>query len=218
METCPDGQTCPPTRNTNSTCTTTIATRYANEPCDTANACATGLTCTNGYCKGVGAGEKCTSLYQCDPGYFCQISTLTCTALVETGGACTIDYDCQIDNACDNKKCVQYFSLQNGAMTTVGTSPQGFSMTCGSGYARQTGGSTMFQCEQAPKTSGTAMRTCKLGDQCGSDSNSGYTKPCTCGYTALGESYCPYFEGDEPLQHAIGNYTLLLSGNDYKKF
>jgi len=64
----------------------------------------------------------------------------------------------------------------------------------------------------------TPGSTCDLGDQCGSNDNSGYTKPCTCGYTAQGESYCPYFEGDFPLQHAISNYTTLTSSNSFKSF
>ena len=38
---------------------------------------------------------------------------------------------------------------------------------------------------------------------------SGYTKPCTCGYNADGNSYCPFFEGDKPLRTAISSFQLI---------
>ena len=218
IDACPDGQTCQGTRTSNSTCTLSNPTRYANEPCDTMNACASGLTCKSGRCKGVGSGETCTSLYACDPGYYCNISTLKCTTLVKNGGACTTEYDCEINMGCDNGKCVEYFSIANNSTTMIGTQPQGFAHTCSSGYARYLETKGSFQCEDAPQSAGTPGITCDLGDQCGSNDNSGYTKPCTCGYTALGESYCPYFEGDIPLQHAISNYTTLTSSNNFNSF
>lgn len=210
---CADGQYCPPTRNTNSTCTDSAPTRYANEPCSSKNACASGLTCNNGFCEGAGKGDACSSLYACNPGYYCSLDTLTCKALVAAGGACTTEYDCQIHNTCDGGKCVQYFSLANGSTTSLGTNPQGLSPTCATGYGRWLPTKNTFQCEEAPSSSGTPLASCHLGSQCGSTSNSGYYKPCSCGYTAEGSSFCPYFEGDSPLQHAIGNYTQLIAMN-----
>lgn len=141
---CPDGQYCPPTRNTNSTCTDLAANRYANEPCDKKNACASGLTCKHDFCEGAGKGDACSSLYACNPGYYCSFATLTCTELVAPGGACTSEYDCQIHNTCDNGKCVGYFSLANGKMTAIGVEPQGVSPTCASGYGRWNPTSNMF--------------------------------------------------------------------------
>lgn len=96
--------------------------------------------------------------------------------------------------------------------------PQGFATTCKSGYARYQPTTMKYMCDIAPGTNGTPPNTCHLGSSCAANDNSGYTKPCACGYTAEGSSFCPYFEGDSPLQYAIGNFTKLIAMDNSNKF
>jgi peptidoglycan-associated lipoprotein len=68
-------------------------------PCTQTIDCAGGLVCTGGKCS------NCTDDVQCSPGT-CDISTGLCTTGGATGGQCTTDDECAMDEICDNGTCV----------------------------------------------------------------------------------------------------------------
>jgi hypothetical protein len=83
-------------------------------------------------------------------------------------------------------------------------------MTCEGGYAIYSTAKSAFVCTAPKLTNLDTPKTCNPGTTCLSPGDL-YSKPCTCGFTEGGNAYCPFFEGDAPLQKAIQYFKKLLA-------
>lgn len=83
-------------------------------------------SCVSSKCVGSAAGASCTAHEDCSTGNACINSK--CAAQVAANGPCLNEYDCANDLTCSNLKCVKYYSIENGQVTTS-------SNACTSGFS-----------------------------------------------------------------------------------
>jgi hypothetical protein len=140
---------------------------------------------------------------------FADAEPFVCKAQVALGMNCSSDFDCENYMGCNLGECVKYYSLSNGAMTDSMLS-SGYAELCGSGYATLVNEEEPISgvCSPAPVSAAVGPIECVAGTMCKSFNNVSQ-KPCTCGYSSDGKSYCPLFEGDQPLTLAIYNVFFI---------
>lgn len=200
---CPTGQICPG-EVYNATCQSNAGTRYPGDPCSAAAPCAIG-NCTNSVCTYRGYTDSCDNVYDCNAGFFCNQTSLKCQTQVGEGGYCEDVYDCANVLTCSQGKCIQYYSVKNGGLTDR-YYENGYSEACASGFASLVAGG-LAVCSQAPTSAKGLNAPCQPGSTCFSSTNT--AKECVCGLNDAGEAFCPYFEGDSPLQNAIASYAIM---------
>ena len=201
---CPNGQVCTG-EEYNATCQSNAGMRYPGDPCSAEAPCAIG-NCTNSVCIYRGYAEACENVYDCNAGFFCNQTSLTCQTQVGVDGYCEDAYDCANVLTCSRGKCIQYYSVKNGGLTDR-YYENGYSEACASGFASLVNGG-LAVCAQAPTSvKGKERAACQAGSTCFSSTNT--AKECVCGLNDAGEAFCPYFEGDSPLQNAIVSYAAV---------
>ena len=205
-----------------------VANAYPGDPCTTGTQCLSG-TCTGGYCGGIAAGSQCEEDTDCNPGYYCDVTTTnTCTALLALGAECDRDAMCQMNNGCNVGICTTYFSVaETGTVTDCGNAEYPnflignsagiqYSVFCTSGVCN-TDGKTC----SAALTSGPLPVACTQGGQtnCPTKSSSEVTGATTCqnGKNSGGNDYCGAEVGDQPyldfLAWFTGTYMPLVGKN-----
>ena len=186
--------TCGSAMNVNSTCSTATSLRYPGEYCSTGTQCYSGL-CTSHRCGGQGLGAACgTNNVYCSPGFYCG-GTNVCEGVNNTLG-CTGDSQCSTSFTCVLGKCVERYSLADGAKSELTTgSAFGYSVGCQSGFAYKNTTTGNVNCASAPVSSGTNLPIMCLGGTTCKDSTGTYVESCVCGYS--GNGYCPLFVGDK---------------------
>lgn len=206
---CPQNNACQPTTLLNSTCSPASSDQgFPGDYCQVSSDCTTG-SCANNVCGGgIAQGKTCLNVYDCAPGLFCDFADaepFVCKVQVALGMNCSSDFDCENYMGCNLGECVKYYSLSNGAMTDSMLS-SGYAELCGSGYATLVNEEEPISgvCSPAPVSAAIGPIECVAGTMCKSFNNVSQ-KPCTCGYSSEGKSYCPLFEGDQPLTLAIYN-------------
>jgi len=92
--------------------------RQNGEACESDDDCAyksLGSKCTSGVCVAKAkTGEACTMSGECPATDACDSTSKKCTALVAVGGDCSTT-SCVPGASCEDKKCVQGYSLADGA-------------------------------------------------------------------------------------------------------
>ena len=68
-----------------------------------------GKICHRGKCKGRSQGDSCGNSGDCDAGLACVRNQrpphdTTCKVPIQTGGFCTEDFECEMDNFCTPKE------------------------------------------------------------------------------------------------------------------
>ncbi|OMJ69173.1 hypothetical protein SteCoe_33171 [Stentor coeruleus] len=209
---CTNGQVCHAlvsAEATNSTCyTPPAAVRYPGDYCTESTQCSSG-TCTNKVCTGLSIGAKCTSLYSCNPGLYCDTANTVCVASVPQSGVCSSTVYCQANLTCNLGICVPFYSVAlNGPVNPI-SGGYGFSTVCASGFAAldsKTGATICMTAPVSPSKSVNAV--CTPGNSC-LDSTGTYKKACTCGTNGM--AYCPTFEGDYASTKAIYYHKKIIS-------
>ncbi|CAG9329605.1 unnamed protein product [Blepharisma stoltei] len=204
------GLTCPSSSFQNSTCAEPPPKNlHPGDYCKENSDCQSGV-CQQNFCLGKRNGDFCEYIHDCMPGYFCNTTLMLCQDLQVEGQYCSLTYECANYLICDQKACIAYYSLDIGEITD-NADFNGFSQSCASGFAVpfQNG---LFKCAEPP-VSNEWPDQCRPGVDICYDKTGNFSKPCTCGFTEDGESFCPLFEGDSPLQNAIANQNTLLEIN-----
>jgi len=206
---CPQNSTCLPTTLLNSTCSPpNTDLGFPGDYCLANSDCSTD-SCTSNICTGgIAQGQTCKNVFDCQPGLFCDFADgepFLCQTQVALGMNCSSDFDCKNYLGCNLGQCVKYFSLPSGARTDSMLS-SGLAELCASGYATVVSEEEPVWgvCGPAPVSAAVGPIECVPGTMCKSFNNVSQ-KPCTCGYNSAGKSYCPLFEGDQPLVLAIYN-------------
>jgi hypothetical protein len=75
--------------------------------------------CTNKVCDGMKLKVNCTGTDECVPGLYCNSESKQCTNLVVAGKNCTKNDQCVNSASCNNKKCTEYYSLDDGETTVL---------------------------------------------------------------------------------------------------
>lgn len=208
-QSCQNGTVCSGTEAANVTCAE-VPTRYPGDACSANSDCVFG-NCTNKVCTGLTLGETCLDVYFCEAALFCNMTSQKCEMQVAGSGACDSPLDCMNAFTCSLGQCVKYFSLPVGTETDV-FEADGFSEACSTGYVQlAVPGSNAGVCSTPPVSNSTqVLRICNPGELCWSANKTSY-KMCECGLSPESLSYCPYFEGDSPLQTAITNYNAAMA-------
>ena len=206
---CPNGEICPGNQY-NATCQLNTGNRYPGDPCSSSAPCTVG-TCTNSVCVYKGMNDPCEFVYDCGSGLVCNMTSQLCQAQVGQGGYCDDVYECANALTCSLSKCIPYYSLGIGNVTDR-FYENGYSEACASGYVSLSTG-TQGICAVPPTSPSMVLAPCTPGSTCLSSTNT--AKECVCGLNAANEAFCPYFEGDSPLQNAILSYATVaqLAGN-----
>lgn len=195
---CIQGLACDFVPETSSMCQypTDFEPRYPGEYCAENQDCASGV-CSGVKCLGLTANSVCTSSSQCNPGLYCSsVSPAVCISQIPIGSPCNKTIQCANSGVCDSGICTTYFSKGNGNTTTV-IDYRGIALACTSGFASN------GVCTNPPVSNFTATPTaipCKFNTSCYAKDGV-HKKTCLCSYD--GDSYCPLFEGDTPVQKLI---------------
>ena len=196
--------TCSLVPASNSTCEPLATTRYPGDYCETHMDCVSS-DCASGMCQGNMFNTTCESIYDCNPGSYCNFTYMVCAIQKQIGEECLSEFECENHLGCNMGICTPYFSIPDGSFTDM-AEEDGFATLCASGYAY------MGQCQAPPTSNATPPANCDINKDCTS-SIAGVSKPCLCGYNPTGESYCPLFIGDPIPQKGIANMKKLISYN-----
>jgi hypothetical protein len=166
---CPNGQICPPTRMTNSTCTTDMELRRPGDYCDESIGIMCTTSCKYNHCTGLKIGDMCNFVYDCLGYAYCEIETSTCQLLKQEGQACSFDFECNLGSLCDGAVCMRYFNKPNGN-TTASFDSFGLSWGCSSGFSMLNVTTGLNDCALAPvsdiPTGETLPLKCEPGTFC----------------------------------------------------
>jgi len=200
--------------------------------------------CAMGYCLGAAQGSSCQTNgdLDCNPGLYCDLTTVLCTSLIAEGQACTGTNQCAMNTGCNNNVCALYYSLDNGAADTecgkVGAdfsgfplpvgSPPNYSVFCKSGTCIPSANSPGGTCTNALHSASPLPVHCTpgLADQCATN-NSADNEPAsisttstTCiatSYNPLGTTFCASEIGDPDfvafIEWVTQTWASLFSGD-----
>ena len=170
--------------------------------------------CNKGTCSGLKTGSPCYTTSQCAQGAYCDPSSHLCTSQLETSSPCTLTEQCLNGLVCNFGTCIEIFSLSNNIFTDVPVSVNGFNIACKSGYAAVIDATT-FNCTSPPISPKVLTKPipCDSSNIC--FAADGVTNAsCVCDY--FGDSYCPLFVGDQPVQELIIQWTgIITDSQDY---
>lgn len=176
------------------------------------------------YCYGKMLGDECESSTECNPGLYCAKSDLmcgdgTCAVQKAVGESCESSLECVNSAACFNSICTDLFTIKSGEEINIkdcddkGRSPLCESYSC----IRQKETETAV-CIDAPHTfSETLPVQCNTSADCiGTNDVQNVTSACTCGFNAMGASYCDLFPGDAPYVDFLAQFKLFIAdGTQY---
>lgn len=210
---CPNGTYCNAMMGTyNATCQIMqSSTGYPGDFCNKSSDCFSNR-CQENFCLGIREDGQCKFLSDCQPGLFCNTTSLICQPLRKKFQSCTTIFECSNTLLCNGGICINYFSLQNGEI--VDNCNSGLAMACSSGFAIYEKG--ICTCKPAPISA--RSDTCTYpGEKC-FDSSGKYNKTCQCSYEPTSNGitrrvYCPPFIGDIYFQNAMINFLNLLNWN-----
>ena len=204
-------QHCPHTSIIDSYCIDDdIQLNYPGDYCYSDADCAS-KDCRYNKCVGASIAESCDSLYGCNPGLFCNTTSMLCQAQRKLEESCSLDWDCVNSATCQKGVCVQYLSLDIHEPVND-PSPSNINLACKSAWVTRslTGN---YICAEAPSSgTKTIPIKCEPGTQCVSSDGSA-TEDCRCGYNSAGSAYCPLFPGDIPFQEFITSTKSYISYN-----
>lgn len=202
---CPEHYSCPSNRLLNATCTEERPMKYPGDYCHYNTNC-TSYVCSDHRCGGGrGLNDYCSNMYECMPGMYCEVESLSCQKTKTENQVCYTSYACDTMLTCNLGVCVKMYSLNTGSKTDV-VKGYGYAEACSTGFADKNEVGD-YVCTTAPTGSSKAV-TCEAGSSCFSTDGK-YSRPCVCGYNSDGTAYCPEFEGDTHLQKAIKAFKSL---------
>jgi len=187
--------------------------------------------CVADKCVGSAKDSKCDNNQSCVVGHYCkgaaQGTQGTCTPLVEATKDCVSSFDCKNNLICQDKKCAEAFSLDNGADVKLPQGEDAFSvLLCKSGLAVDNKcATTKYDAEAKDIVDGVVK--CNYKSDCkynyffkedGTDKKAAPTQKCVCTLSADGQGYCPYSRGDVKAidrNNQINGYTKELLTNNF---
>ena len=179
---------------------------YPGEFCMENSNCITG-TCQSNTCLGLGPGLYCYTNSACDVGLYCGPGSY-CTPQLGAGSACTSDFQCQNNLACNKTlfapgTCLGYYSIPSGSAvgTCVDHLIEGISNLCQSGscYLLNPGFDSAGICVPAYKDLYGYPSVCEVDAECmGYNGVNTTAGSCTCGMDMYGRAYCDALSGDPP--------------------
>lgn len=166
--------------------------------------------CLNGECDNsmncINTDKKCTRNIDCAIGFFCDLTTSICHNLKKLNEACNSDEDCEYNLACDSlgdKICVNYFSLEEGALVNPSSN-----LLCNSGFAID------GKCVKGKLIS---EEDCSKTGHCiyqGNDQKIyNTTEKCNCGYNNFGGKLCDSSFDDQKNEVIKKEYQVLIDQN-----
>jgi hypothetical protein len=171
------------------------------------------------HCYGKVLGDECESSSECNPGLYCAINDLmcgdgTCAAQKALGESCESSFDCINSAGCFNSNCTALFTVKSGEEINLedcdakGRAPLCESYSCILQKDTQTA-----VCIDAPHTfSETLPVQCQTSADClGTNNVQNVTSACTCGFNALGASYCDLLPGDAPYVDFLTQFKLFIA-------
>jgi hypothetical protein len=173
-----------------------------------------GVTCSDGTCKGISLEAPCNSTNQCNPGLYCKYDNeaSSCQPLLKKGEACSPSDYCTYGYGCNFGFCVNLFSIQSGMEVDRYTCFQGVSPICQS-HACYENEDQYVYCINPYVDVARYNKPCS---KCTGVSNTGalsfnLTLDCQCGLS--GSSYCPGFNGSKHARKLSSLYQdFLMSG------
>ena len=190
---------CPPSYESNSTCTVppepNVALSWPGEYCLKQNWCKYGY-CVNNTCVGQVMGAQCEGHGECNPGLRC-LNNVCQTQLQIGDSGCETDQDCVNNAGCDADTCRGYFTIPS--MQYVGMCENSTSLLCETGFCY------FGTCLDPPLSQMELPVACVSQFDCLSNTHFAaegikFYTDCVCGYNSVGQQYCEPFIGDDPMQ------------------
>lgn len=111
---------------------------YPGENCSSNSDCKSN-NCLNGKCKGLVLNASCKANIDCDVGLYCNLISKACANQLGLGEKCFTENDCLNTATCNNSKCINYYTIDNGTQVTNPNAcssgmyyqdPSSFTITC----------------------------------------------------------------------------------------
>jgi hypothetical protein len=165
--------------------------------------------CVSDKCVGSVKDSKCDNHQSCVVGHYCKGfaagTTGICTPLVEATKDCATTLECKNNLFCQDKKCTESFSLDNGAELKIAPEEEGLGeVLCKSGFSVDNKCATTKYDNDAKDIVDGVVK-CNYNTKCkynyffkddGTDKKAAPELDCVCPMSADGQGYCPYSRGD----------------------
>ena len=206
LQACPDDKMCVGDEKVGGTCIpkdySTLQFPGAN--CNEDNDCIN-KKCVDKKCK-LSDPTKCSSDNDCNIGSFCIEETSTCSVQLEVGKECKNHDDCVNTAGCFNKKCVNYFSLEDGSKVDDNKYAK---FLCKSGMSLD---NFCFSGKLKSNNFCTATGICTYNLNNGTEYNS--TSACVCGNNENGDKVCKYGTDSTQFKNLVDLYKSYFNTNN----
>jgi hypothetical protein len=187
--------------------------------------------CVSNKCVGSAKDSKCDDHTSCVVGHYCKGAAAgtpgTCTPLIEATKDCTSSFECKNNLFCNDKKCTEAISLDNGVEVKLPQEEEDFALgLCKSGLVvDKKCATTKYDADAKLIVDGVVK--CNYKEKCkynyffkddGSDKKAAPEQECVCTMSADGQGYCPYSRGDVKAidrNNQINGYAKELLNNTF---
>ncbi len=183
--------------------TTTPTTPYLfpGETCESNSQCLGLGECENKACKGTAEQGVCRTSDDCGVGLYCKDKT--CQTLIAVDGACSGSGECVQYAKCNQSKCVEYFSLQQGEVAESADMCASYRIVQG-------------KCAEAIKlTNPGRVGEKAVPNVCKYETVGGVAeseqKSSVCGMAEVPSAYCPIQSGDPAFQQLLNTVSVGLT-------
>ena len=179
--------------------------RYPGEKCELDSECVYPLNnpssqfhkCEEGTCNGMEENNLCEDNSWCKVGLYCDTHEGKCKKQIKKGKKCLESKDCKNNLICQNGKCDELFSVEDGKNVPEKESYEFQKKFCENGEVFENKCVSLNDLDGA-KLKDNEYRKCDYNTYCEYKINGlgkgrkKYVK-CGCGYNKEGQGYCPHF-------------------------